>query len=188
MKRLAVAVLMVSLAGAAPASAQFYKYLDKQGQVRFTDDINQVPENQRKSIRSYESSMPNAPEESISEGGVENKAPASAAMAQTSPETAAAAAPAEGGSIDTEKMRLEALKKQIDVDYQALVKEKETLSKEKETAKSREQVVEYNKRAEAFNRKSGEFEARSNELRKQVETYNSRVFEENAKNSQSAKN
>lgn len=186
MKRLAVAVLVVSLAGAAPASAQFYKYLDKQGQVRFTDDINQVPENQRKSVRSYESSMANSPEASISGGGVENKAAASDTVANSNPETADAAAP-EGELIDTEKMRLEALKKQIDADYQALVKEKETLSKEKEQAKSREQVVEYNKRAESFNKKSGELEARSNELRKQVETYNAHVIEENAKMIQSAK-
>jgi hypothetical protein len=53
--------LVVSLAIAGPAWAQFYKYLDKHGNVRFTDDINQVPENQRVKARSYVESEPTAP-------------------------------------------------------------------------------------------------------------------------------
>ena len=42
-----------------PAAAQFYKYVDKDGNIHFTDDINQVPPEQRAKIRSYEESESN---------------------------------------------------------------------------------------------------------------------------------
>ncbi len=179
-------VLLASLAVAAPASAQFYKYLDKQGNIRFTDDINQVPENQRNNIRSYAAAPPDASNATASEDGVE-KTKAGRDAANEAPAEAALAASVEEDPLDNAKTRLEAMKKQIDSDYQALASEKEALSKEKEVPKNREQVVDYNKRVEAFNQRAGDYEARSNELRKQVEAYNARVIEENAKLAQSAK-
>ncbi len=186
MKWLISAVLLASLVFAAPASAQFYKYLDKQGNIRFTDDINQVPENQRNKARSYVVSEPDAPAAHAPEGGAE-KLTAGPDASDAASADAAVASSVEEEPVDTAKTRLEEMKKQVDGDYQALAKEKEALGKEKDLPKGREQVVEYNKRVEAFNKKAGEFEARSNELRKQVEVYNARVIEENAKMSQSAK-
>ena len=35
---------------AVPASGEFYKYVDKQGNIHFTDDWNQVPPDQRDSV------------------------------------------------------------------------------------------------------------------------------------------
>ena len=35
------------------AAAEFYKYVDEEGNTRFTDDINQVPEAQRAMIISF---------------------------------------------------------------------------------------------------------------------------------------
>jgi len=115
MKWLAYAILVVSLTCPAPASAQFYRYLDKQGQVRFTDDINQVPEDQRIQVRSYESSSSNAPEAASSEVSAENKTVALDAAENAVPETADAA-PVEKEPVDAEKARLENLKKQIEAD------------------------------------------------------------------------
>jgi hypothetical protein len=179
-------ILLISLAVTTPASAQFYKYLDKQGNVRFTDDINQVPENQRNHIRSYAAASSDAADATASEGGVEKKAVGSHAADEASA-NAAQAASAEEDPLDSTRTRLEAMKKQIDADYQALASEKEALGKEKEVPKTQAQVADYNKRVAAFNQKAGDYEARSNELRKQVEAYNARVIEENAKLAQSVK-
>ena len=57
MKGLTGAILIAVMVFAGPAFAQFYKYLDKQGEVRFTDDINQVPRDQRAAAQSYPESQ-----------------------------------------------------------------------------------------------------------------------------------
>lgn len=48
MKKLLILAVIVLLASNAPA--EIYKYVDDQGNVYYTDDINQVPEDQRDSI------------------------------------------------------------------------------------------------------------------------------------------
>ncbi len=35
------------------ASAEYYRYIDKDGNVHFTDDLTNVPENQRTDIHEY---------------------------------------------------------------------------------------------------------------------------------------
>ncbi len=186
MKWTIIMVLLIGLAVAAPASAQFYKYMDKQGNVRFTDNINQVPENQRNHIHSYAAASSDAADATVSEGGVEKKSAGGNAADEAPAEAVLAASVAED-PLDSSRTRLEAMKKQIDADYQALASEKEALGKEKEVPKTRQQATDYNKRVEAFNQRASDYEARSKELRKQVEAYNARVIEENAKLAQSAK-
>jgi hypothetical protein len=178
MKALALAMWAVILLSAPPALAQFYRYVDANGHVRFTDNINQVPEKQRVAARSYVES-PGAPAEVRgADESAERKTPAPAAPVAE----VATAAPAGGEeSPDATRGRIEEMKKQVEAHYQALLKEKEALSKEKDARKTREQVADYNKRVEAFNQSAGAYEAKSNELRKQVEDYNARVMEENAK-------
>jgi hypothetical protein len=186
MKWLIGVFLLFNVAFAGPACAQFYKYVDQKGHLRFTDDINQVPENQRNKAASYAVAQPDDSDTGESEGGAEKKPAARDSAPEASSETALAAS-LEEEPLDIAKVRLEELKKQIDADYRALSKEKEGLAKDKDAAKTREQVIGYNKRVEAFNQRAGEYEARSNELRQQVEIYNGRVFEQNTKWTPSAK-
>ncbi len=167
MKALVTAIAALVLL-AAPAAAQFYRYVDAAGHVRFTDDINQVPEKQRAAARSYiESSGAPAPAESTEGKSAEPAAVVAAVGTEPPPES--------------QKERLEVMKQTVEAQYQALVKQKEALSKEKETTKTRQQVIEYNQRVEAFNQAAGDYETKSGELRRAVEEYNARVMEDNAK-------
>jgi len=186
MKWLAWVVLLVSLAFAGPASAQFYKYLDEQGNMRFTDDINQVPEKQRTKARRYVESQPAAPSAEQPDDAVIKKASADGAAVAGSTLSGFAAS-ADEEPLDSVRKRVEEMKTQVDAEYQALVKEKDALDKEKDTQKTRDQVANFNKRVEVFNQRAGNYETRSAELRKQVEGYNARVIEENAKAAPSAK-
>ncbi len=179
-------ILIASVALAAPASAQFYKYLDKLGHTRFTDDINQVPEDQRRSARTYAVAAPGAAEANTLNGGSEQSRSGRDDLVENAG-GAAVGVSSEEESIDAAKARLEALKKQIDAEYQSLAKEKEALAQEKEAPKTRDQILDYNKRVETFNQRAGEYESRSNELRKQVESFNARVMEENSRIAASAK-
>jgi hypothetical protein len=178
MKALALAIWAAVLLSAPPALAQFYRYVDANGHVRFTDNVNQVPEKQRNAARSYVES-PGTPADATDAGGTAaRKASAPAAPAAE----VAVAAPSEGEeSPDATRSRIEGMKKQVESQYQALLKEKEALAKEKEARKTREQVADYNRRVEAFNQSAGAYDAKSEELRKLVEVYNARVMEENAK-------
>lgn len=177
MKALALAIWAAVLLSAPPALAQFYKYVDANGHVRFTDNINQVPEKQRNAARSYVES-PGAPAEATDAG----ETAARKASAPAAPAVEVATAPAAGEEApDSARGRIEEMKKQVENQYQALLKEKEALAKEKDARKTREQVADYNRRVEAFNQSAGAYDVKSDELRKLVDAYNTRVMEENAK-------
>ena len=51
MNHLKIFVIISFLLFSAGAGAEIYKYTDEEGNLRFTDDINQVPEAQRTNIR-----------------------------------------------------------------------------------------------------------------------------------------
>ena len=179
MKWVGWALLLVTLASAGPASAQFYKYRDKQGVLRFTDDINQVPDHQIDKLHKYAESPSTAADATDPDTDGEKKAPTLGAAAK-GPGSSALHLAAEKEGIDSTRARLEELKQQVDADYQALAKEKEALGKEKNAPKTHQQVVDYNQRVEAFNQRASAYETRRNELHNQIENYNARVLEENA--------
>ena len=63
MKYLKIFIIISFLMFSVSAAAEFYKYVDEEGNTRFTDDINQVPEAQRAKIRSYIESVSEDPSE-----------------------------------------------------------------------------------------------------------------------------
>ena len=85
MKGLTGAILIAAMVFAGPAFAEFYKYLNQQGQVRFTDDINQVPQDQRAAARSY-------PESQVSETSAVEKSSTVKEEKPAAPEPPAASA------------------------------------------------------------------------------------------------
>jgi len=53
MKKLTWTIVLIFLLLAGPVTAQFYRYIDQNGNLRFTDDLNKVPTEQRVTIRGY---------------------------------------------------------------------------------------------------------------------------------------
>ena len=175
MKGLTGAILIAAMVFAGPAFAQFYKYLDKQGVVRFTDDINQVPQDQRSAARSYSESQAGGTSAAEAPAAAEEEKPAP-------PEPPAAAAVDEGKDpIEDTRARLDALKKEVEAEYQLLVKEKDRLAKKKGAKMTREETNAYNKDVEAFNQRAESLEKKNTECRKLAESYNTLVNEANAK-------
>lgn len=172
---LAFAVLFIAL----PAAGEFYKYVDENGNTRFTDDINQVPADQRDRVRSYVESESKPVEETAAEASDESAPPEAKVndVAATSDQTESAE-----GDFEKTRRELDDMKKELDDEFAAILAEKDQLSKEREQAKTREQIQAYNKKVESLNARAEAYENKSTEFGKRVDAFNARIMEQNAKN------
>jgi vacuolar-type H+-ATPase subunit I/STV1 len=175
MKYLKIFVLISFILFSVNASAEFYKYTDEDGNVRFTDDINQVPEEQRSKIRSYvESQSEEVPEQETTQESPE-KSEQQANVPDSSENEAAE------GSLEELKSRIDAIKEEVEQAYAALLKEKEQLSEDKKKVKTREQVENYNKRIESYNIRGQDFIKKQKERDALIDDYNARIMKKNTK-------
>jgi hypothetical protein len=170
---LAVAIMLL----VQPASAEFYKYVDEQGNTRFTDDINQVPQEQRKGLKSYVESE-NRPESELAPS--EKPLDQSSNNSQTAVDIYADDQPEEGYYEKTRK-ELDAMKSELDAEYRAIMEEKEILTQERGLAKSREQIQAYNRKVEQLNERAAAYEKKGAEYSKRVEAFNAEIAEQNNK-------
>jgi hypothetical protein len=178
MKYLNIFVLISLLLFSVSASAEFYKYTDEDGNVRFTDDINLVPEEQRAKIRSYvESQSAEVPEQQTTLENPEQ----SEQSEQKSNFPDLSENDAVEGSLEELKTRIDAIKLEIDQAYAALMKEKEQLAEDKKKVKTRAQVDSYNKRIEDYNIQGEDFMKKQKERDALIDDYNARIMKKNTK-------
>ena len=170
---LALALIVFSL----PAAAEFYKYIDASGNVRFTDDINMVPPEQRKNLKSYvESESQPDPETAQTE-----KAPEKPAGKQQNAADIYADDKPKDGYYEKTRKELDAMKAELDAEYRAIMEEKEILTQERELAKSRDQIQAYNKKVEKLNERAAAYEKKGAEYSQRVEEFNTKISAENDK-------
>jgi chromosome segregation ATPase len=173
MKYLNIILIITFLLFSVSAYAEFYKYVDEDGNVRFTDDINQVPEAQRAKIRSYiESESPEPAEQEVAR---ENEAKQTSEDQQTD---FADLLDDESESLEDAKKRIDELKSEIDQEYEALMKEKEQLAKDKKQAKTRDQIVEFNKKVDSLNKRVAAYEKKGQDYQALADAYNKRIMQQ----------
>ena len=77
-KRTLLAILAMLVLTPNTAKADFYKYVDKNGNIVFTDDLSTIPKNQRSKAEKYDEPPPSARnKESVEkneDGSANNKA------------------------------------------------------------------------------------------------------------------
>ena len=219
MKAISIILILALVLFVNQTSAVVYKYEDEQGNLHFTDDINQVPEDQRDALEidiEYESD-PEAEEAAQLVEGSDDEEIYEESMAdefETDPELESsyqdepaqsedleadaetdleeakedgqlqenqfeklAATPA--SELEEERKRLEAMKAEIDREYDQLVKVKEALAKEKEKLTTREDVVNHNAKIKNLNKRAKAYTEKGKQYKEQVEAYNQRVTEQN---------
>jgi hypothetical protein len=180
MKYLKIFVLISFLLFSVSASAEFYKYTDEDGNIRFTDDINQVPQEQRSRIRSYvESQSVEVPEQEATQENPE-KSEQQANFPDLSEDVA------EESSPEELKSRIDEIKQEIDQEYAALLKEKEQLAKDKKQVKTRAQIESYNKRIESYNLRGQDFMKKQKERDALIDDYNARIMKKSTKDQTSS--
>jgi hypothetical protein len=202
LKMIKLLLLLIIILFATPASADIYKFVDEQGNVRFTDDINQVPEDQRGSIEissNYEADTEAEPESENFNDDLATDPELESSYADE-PETTEGFdddsdnrgdvgvqedQKEDGVSLDQEELdlnlkSLKSLKKEIDKEYAALVKEKEKLAQEQKALTTREEILKYNVRINDLNERAEAYVKKGEQYKAQVEAYNARIIQRNA--------
>ena len=182
MKKLTWTIVIVFLLLAGPVTAQYYRYIDKDGNLRFTDDLTKVPAEQRIIIR--ENHKPETGPAPSSKEAVREmeKSPATSPESSSNRVQAAAAAAADGTvSLEELRVRIEKMKEQLEAEYLALAREKDALAKGKDSKRTREELVGYNKSVHAFNQRAENYEKMCSQLSKLADEYNAHVLEEKPK-------
>ena len=153
---LILSVLMV-LTAVPPASAEFYRYTDKHGNVMYTDDLSRVPADQREQVQSYEESQ-SAP---VSTTRQEEHQP-----------------PAEEQEAINEQKEFDQLKqreKTLQSEYDELKAEYDRLKKAEQEAVTPAQRKEHNVKVENFNARFQTYEKKRKALEADFNAYDKKI-------------
>lgn len=156
-------VLTIIMVLAAPTllRAEYYRYIDKTGAVRYTDNLLAVPEAQRPIVKKYigrneisEDAIPviASPEDGVEKDGVEKK------TEQINPD-------------DSKQLEFEYLsqkKAALDKEYDAIIKEKNAMTQDKEKV----DIKDYNEEVRQFNERITAYEERRKAFQKEADAFN----------------
>lgn len=160
---LAIFSILLALLLTAYSNAEIYKYIDENGQKRWTDDLSQVPVEQRDSAERMETE---ATFETPSDQASDDAAPPDPAEKM------------EEATSDTDEPNREALEKEkadLDTMYQELLQEREQIEKAKAEAKGAQAKGPLAKRITAYNEKAEKYEQRLKAFNNDVSNYNQRI-------------
>ena len=160
------------------ASAEFYRYMDEKGKVHFTDDLGNVPLEQRPKADEYEELH----DELTQEERIEEQEEETETSEGNLEETGGAVSQEETQLKEVEEKTLEQKLKEtgakLQEEYKALAKERGELDKMATgplTETGRKELV---KKVRDYNLRSEDYEMRRKAFDEEVEAYNARIKEE----------
>ena len=153
--------LIVLLILPGPLGAEIYKYTDENGQKRWTDDLSQVPTEQRTAAQRIES---------VSDATQET----AAKQAETGIEAAAADESEQTDDLNRES--LESEKADLDSQYKQLLEERKTLEEMKAAELDTDARADLNNRISAFNTKTEAYEKQLEAFNEKVNAYNQKII------------
>ncbi len=161
MNKMTWSICLVIIFLCTPVFGEFYKFVDENGNVKYTDDLNKVPEEQRPKAKTYIESV-GITEEEADVSDVKKKETTSDSTAE----------------LDQIKMQLDQDTVELKKEYDAMMKEQKALAEEQEKAKTRILVKQHNKKVVVFNEKAAQYATKRKALDERVNEFNSAVKED----------
>ncbi|WP_319404539.1 DUF4124 domain-containing protein [uncultured Desulfosarcina sp.] len=163
-------LLITALLLAAPVYAEIYKYIDENGQKRWTDDMSQVPKQQRPSAQRIETEKEKPADAIAAES--EKAQPASTPETEDAiPNTAEA-----GQAAELDRDALEREKADIDTQYQQLIEERKQLEQMQAEDLSAAARADLNERISAYNSKMDQYDKQLNTFNEKASAYNQKII------------
>ena len=163
-----IGLILIGLSGFA--SAEFYRYVDKEGKVHYTDNLANVPADQRRTVDQFEDVYPELTleeetEAKLPEGDIE------ASQESDIKETL------EAGEEDLEawEQRLNATGARLREEYDALMQKKEELRETSQKALTPPEREAVNEATRDLNRQIEDYEQRRQVFDKEAKAYNASI-------------
>ena len=155
----------------ATASAEYYKYRDQNGVLRYTDNLADIPKDQRPKTETRSSTEDYLPAQEPDEAKPEDKK-AQEFNKKMEEQRQAISHDMQSGSAG---VNLQRIKNSLDQEYAELMKEKEELLKFRGKIKTVSEGRDYSERVTALNKKNADFEARRQAFQKEAEAFNEKT-------------
>ncbi|MDM8516882.1 DUF4124 domain-containing protein [Desulfobacterales bacterium HSG16] len=172
MRRIIVFIVLILFLLPLCSIAEFYRYKDENGVLRFTDNIMDVPENQRAEQRKYsEADDLLTPEQKAKKRLQDNEKQDLSEKEKDSENSNGkkdkSAVPDKSGKLD----ELNKITQQLAQERNDLVKEREALEKLREQANTKSKKDKYNESAKRYNEKSNDYAKRTEEHTKNIKAF-----------------
>lgn len=188
-KRILLAGVFVLLA--TSAFGEYYQYTDESGNARFTDNLYEVPENQRPAVKTFESVGPvpvDAPAVSAEGAPTDDDEAAPAEDDETAPaepdaaETSVASPDTGEKTFEMDAAELNRLQKELGETRISLEQEKSSLELQapKDDATTNEKIA-YSMQIEALNEKIQQYEKDIKTFEEKVAAFNNRKKQKETK-------
>ena len=150
---------------ANPALAEFFKYRDSNGVLRFTDNLAEVPLDQRPGAESYKEADDYLTPYQKKERAEEARQASEMAAKEKEPAL----------SSEAQRKNLNKTRTELEKEYGELMHAKEALQKEQAQATTPEKKAAYKKSVNDLNKRIIEFEGRRNQYEESIKNFNAKA-------------
>jgi len=162
-----VGLCLAVLLFANPVLGEFFKYRDSNGVLRFTDNLAEVPPDQRPKAKSYKEA-----DDYLTPAQKRER------TEKARREKDLADKKAKEGTFEARqetRMNLNKMRTELDTEYGELMREKKALEKEKAQADTPEKQSAYKKRVNALNKRIIAYEDRRNKYEEDIKSFNTKA-------------
>ena len=188
MKRLIIAVVIGIFLSSIPVWSAMYRYKDAGGVVRFTDNLADVPEKQRKGSVYENAPSPAAPSGPEELSGRIDTSGHNQMLPEKSQRVDSDASSSQSEEISSDPSRIDQflkIKTALDEENSRLIKESLALSEEKKTISGNDAVKAFNEKVSALNARVDDYEKRRAAFQKEANAFNVSLKKRLAQPSQS---